>query len=44
MEIIDKERDEELVEVYTMYITRKGVRIYRPDGRPWHFWAKPRNA
>ena len=34
--------NDDMVEVFTMYITRNGVRIYRKDGRPWHFWAKPR--
>lgn len=39
MEILDNSAYE-LVEVFSKYITRKGVRIYRKDGRPWHFWVK----
>jgi hypothetical protein len=31
------------IEVFTPYITIKGKRIYRKDGKVWHFWAKPRS-
>lgn len=34
-----KKEDETLVEVFTPYITRNGKRIYRKDGRVWHFWV-----
>lgn len=37
-------REDGLVEVYSMFITIKGIRHYRKDGRPYHFWAKPRKA
>lgn len=30
-----------LVEVFTPYITRKGKKVYRKDGKKWHFWAPP---
>lgn len=33
-----------LKEVFTPYITRKGKRIYRKDGRVWHFWVKKEKA
>ena len=35
-------KEEGDVEVFTMFITVKGRKVYRPDGRPFHFWAKPR--
>jgi hypothetical protein len=31
-----------LVEVFSMFITVNGKRIYRKNGKPFHFWAKPR--
>lgn len=35
-------KEEGDVEVFTMCITVKGRKVYRPNGRPFHFWAKPR--
>ena len=29
------------VEVFTPYITKNGRRIYRKDGKMWHFFADP---
>jgi hypothetical protein len=36
---------EGMVEVFCLYITRKGKKIPPPKGKKvWHFWAKPKNA
>lgn len=34
----------ELKEIFTPYITRNGKRIYRKDGRVWHFFAEEKKA
>jgi|GEM_PF-3572674 hypothetical protein len=34
----------ELKEIFTPYITRNGKRIYRKDGRVWHFWVEEKKA
>lgn len=33
---------DDLVEVYTPYITKNGKRIFKKDGGLFHFWAKPK--
>jgi hypothetical protein len=30
------------IEVFTMYVTVKGKKRYRKDGKPFHFYANPR--
>ena len=35
-----KSKKRELKEIVTPYITRNGKRIYRKDGRVWHFWVE----
>ncbi len=35
--------NDEMVEIFTPYITKHGKRIYRKDGKIWHFWTKKRN-
>jgi hypothetical protein len=37
-----KADDPAYVEVFTPFITIKGKKIYRKDGRVWHFYAKRR--
>lgn len=39
-----KKEDKTLIEVFTPYITRNGRRIYRKDGRVWHFWVKKKGS
>lgn len=39
-----KKEDKTLIEVFTPYITRNGKRIYRKDGRVWHFFAEEKKA
>lgn len=36
------DKRDDMVEVFTPFITIKGVRIYHPTGGVYHFWAKRR--
>jgi hypothetical protein len=38
----DKANHPDYVEIFTMFITIKGKRVYRANGRPFNFYAKRR--
>jgi hypothetical protein len=42
MKQAEKADHPDYVEVFTPYITIKGVKVYRKDGKMWHFYAKRR--
>ena len=36
----NKESNNDMIEVYTRYITRNGKRIYPKNAKFFHFWVK----
>jgi hypothetical protein len=38
----NKADDPAYVEVFSIFITIKGKKVYRKDGKVWHFYAKRR--